>query len=42
MAKSPDPTDKREDDTMRRLIQSPPKPHPKPPSAKKAKAKKKG
>jgi hypothetical protein len=32
---------KREDDTMRRMIQMAPKPHPKPPSAKK-KPKKKG
>jgi hypothetical protein len=37
MAKSPDPIDKREDDVMRRLIATKPKPHPKPPSAKKAK-----
>jgi hypothetical protein len=32
----------REDDVMRRLIQTPPRPHPKPPSAKKKLTAKRG
>jgi len=39
MSNPPDASDKKEDNNMRRMIQTKPKPHPKPPSAKKAKAK---